>query len=62
MRVNEAQEARHIDDDNVLRAADGDVDARFVGRNGHAEGLRCIALKLVERHFDRLAHVRAKHA
>jgi hypothetical protein len=45
-----------------LRPAAGDVDTRFVRRNSHAERLRSVALQLIQRHFDRLAHVRAKHS
>ncbi len=60
MRVEEAQQPRHIDDRDHLRAAAGHIDARFVRRNGHAEGLRGIALQLVQRNLHRLAHIRAK--
>ena len=59
-RVDEMQESRHIDYGDHLGAFAGDVDARLVRRNRYAEGPRCIALQLIERYFDGLAHIRAE--
>ena len=40
-----------------LRAAAGDVEARLVRRDCNAEGLRGVALQLIERDFNWLADV-----
>ena len=60
MGANVSQHARNIDDRDYLRAAARYIDARLVGRNRHAKGLRRIAFQLVERNFDWLAYVGAK--
>ena len=58
--MDEAQQLRHVDGDHALRSAGSDIQPRLVWRNDHAEGLRCVALQLVERNLHGLAHVRAK--
>ena len=59
--MNEAQHSRNIDNRHNLRAAAGHVNPRLVRRNRHAKRLRGVALQLIQRHFNGLAHVRAKH-
>ena len=64
MRVDEVQQAWDVHHRHDFGPAAGDVDARFVGRYGNAEGLRRVAFHLVQRHFDwgGSAHIRAKQS
>ena len=58
--MNEAQQARHIDGQHTLRAAKSDVETGSVGRNGHAERLRSVAIQFVKRNLYRFAHIRSE--
>ena len=59
--MNKSHQPRHIHYHNALRAANRHVKPRLVRRNGHAKGLRGVALKLVQRNFNRAAHLRSEH-